>query len=49
MDGTKYVPVAGSIGTGCRTPHTPESGNIYLMSFRQLCERNRRIAESMKK
>ncbi|DBA55289.1 TPA_asm: hypothetical protein [Porphyromonas phage phage016a_WW2866] len=49
MDGSKYIPVSGSIGTCCRTPHTTESGNIYLLSFQQLCERNRRIAESMKK
>lgn len=49
MDGSKYIPVSGAIGTCCRTPHTTESGNIYLLSFQQLCERNRRIAESMKK
>lgn len=47
MNDGKYIPVAGSIGSCCRTPNTPDSGNLYLMSFQQLCERNRRIAKSM--
>ena len=48
MNDGKYIPVAGSIGSCFRTPNTPESGNLYLLSFQQLCERNRCIAESMK-
>lgn len=47
MSDGKYIPVAGSIGSCCRTPHTSDSGNLYLMSFQQLSERNRRIAKSM--